>query len=119
MSMYRSRNYRSRWKSSWLWKKLFPPKVDERFCPKCRMPFHEGPFPKELDCFLAENVAVLLYPAGSWRKGEYVVRVGRWKTGSRQFYCSEFIPATELDQLIAAAQMAKQGLPKGLAKTRG
>ena len=119
MSMYRSRNYRSRWRSSRLWKWLFPPRVDERFCSKCHMPFHDGPMPKEVSCYMADNVAVLVFPAGSWRKDEFVLRVGRWKAGGKQFYCSEFIPAADIDNLITAAVMAKQGLPKGLAKTQG
>jgi hypothetical protein len=118
MSMYRSRNYRSRWRSSWPWNRLLPPRVDERFCQKCRMPFHDGPMPKELTSFLADNVAVLVFPAGSWRKEEFVIRVGRWRAGGKQFYCSEFIPAADIDSLIAAAVMAKEGLPACRTRAR-
>ncbi len=119
MSMYRSRNYRSRWRSSWLWTRLFPPRVDERFCTKCRMPFHDGPMPKEVSCFMADNVAVLVFPAGNWRKDEFVLRVGRWKAGGKQFYCSEFIPAADIDSLITAAVMAKKELPACRTRARG
>ncbi len=118
MSMYRSRNYRSRWKSNWLWNWLNPPRVDERFCSKCRMPFHDGPMPKEALSFTVDNVAVLVFPAGGWRKEEFVIRVGRWKAGGKQFYCSEFIPADDIDSLIAAAVKAKEELPSHRTRAR-
>ena len=110
MSMYRSHNQQKRWRRKWPWKVLFPLRVDERFCPECRLPFHEGPLPKEAQRFDVRNVAAFVFPAGSWRKDEYVIRVGRWKAGGKQFYSSEFIPASDLDDLLAVVQMAKEEL---------
>lgn len=108
MSMYRSRNQRKRWRMKWPWNRLFPLRVDERFCPQCRMPFHEGPLPQEVDRCFVDNVAAFVFPAGSFRRGEYVVRVGRWRAGGKQFYCSEFIPAGDIDNVLAVVELAKE-----------
>ena len=108
MSMYRSRNQRKRWMLKWPWKHFFPLRVDERFCPECKLPFHEGPLPKELACCSVDNIAAFIFPAGGFRRGEYVVRVGRWKTGGKQFYCSEFIPASDIDNVLAVVELAKE-----------
>lgn len=110
MSMYRSRNQQKRWRRKWPWKVLFPLRVDERFCPECRMPYHEGPLPKEAHRFDVRNVAAFVFPAGSFRRDELVVRVGRWKAGGKQFYSSEFIPFSDLDDLLAVLQLAKEEL---------
>lgn len=110
MSMYRSRNQQKRWRRKWPWRVMFPLRVDERFCPECRMPYHEGPLPKEAQRFDVCNVAVFAFPAGSLRRGENVIRVGRWKAGGKQFYASEFIPVAEIDDLLAAIQKAKEEL---------
>lgn len=118
MSMYRSRNQQKRWRLKWPWRVLFPLRVDERFCPECRLPFHEGPLPKETRRFDVRNVAVFVLPAGSWRKDDYVIRVGRWKAGGKQFYASEFIPAADLDDLLAVVQLAKEEL-SAATPTRG
>ena len=74
------------------------------------MPFHEGPLPKEVVRFDVRNVAAFVFPSGGFRKGEYVIRVGRWKSGGKQFYSSEFIPAEDLDDLLAVVAMAKEAI---------
>lgn len=120
MSMYRSRNNRKRWRLKWPWKVLFPLRVDERFCPECRMPFHEGPLPKEAKRFDVNSVALFVFPAGSWRKDDYVIRVGRWKATGRQMYSSEFIPFADIDDLAAVVQLAKEELSlASKSRTRG
>lgn len=110
MSMYRSRNQRKQWRTKWPWRVLFPLKVDDRFCPKCQMPFHEGPLPKEVNRISEGNVTALVFRAGTFRRDEYVIRIGRWKAGGKQFYCSEFIPAAEIDDVLAVVELAKHEL---------
>jgi hypothetical protein len=84
------------------------------------MPFHEGPLPKELDRLFANNVAALVFPAGSWKKDEVVIRVGRWRPGGQQFYCSEYIPASDLESLLNVVQQAHEKYaPECKASARG
>ena len=98
--MYRIHHGRKRWRTNWPWRWLYPLKIDERFCRKCGLPFHNGPLPKEVKRFTVENVGALLFPAGSWARGsKLVIRFGRWKQGSRDFCFSEYIPSDELDDL--------------------
>ena len=115
--MYRVRNNRKRWRTKWPWKVLFPLKIDERFCRECGLPFHEGPLPKPLGQYYVHNVNALVFPAGGFRQGEYVLRFGRWRPGGKQYYCSEYIPESELDDLLAVAQHARDQL-SALRNTR-
>jgi len=98
--MYRIRQQRKRWRTKWPWKRLFPLRVDERYCRDCGFAFHEGPLPKEVAHFESGSVSALVFPAGGFRRNEYLVRFGRVKSGSRQLYLSEFIPAQERDDLF-------------------
>lgn len=118
MGIYRSRNQRKRWRLKWPWRVLFPLRVDERFCSECRLPFQEGPLPKEAHRFDVSNVTAFLFPAGSWRKEDYVIRVGRWKAGGKQFYASEFIPAAEIDDLLTVVRLAKESLSTAAPTSR-
>ena len=111
MSMYRVRNNHKRWRLRWPWKRVFPLRVDSRFCPECELPHHDGPLPKELERFFVGNIAVLVFPGGSFLKDEVVLRVARYKAGGKQFYFSEFIPASDLDDLLTVIEMAKEKLP--------
>src|SRR3972149_7727255 len=104
--MFRVRNNHKRWRMKWPWRWLFPLKVDERFCRECGMPFHEGSLPKELGRYRDQNVEGLLFPAGGFRSGEFVVRFGRWK-GGQKFYLSEFIPENELESLLEVVKQAR------------
>ena len=106
--MYRVRNNQKRWRLKWPWRLFFPLKVDERFCRECGMPFHEGPLPKEVNRYRDGNVEGLLYPAGGFRRGEFVVRVGRWKVGGQKFFLSDFIPEEELDSLLRVVNQARE-----------
>jgi hypothetical protein len=108
MSMYRSRNQQKRWQRKRPWKYFISPRVDERFCPECRMPYHEGPLPKEVAQFNSDSVTVFIFPAGGWRKGEYVIRLGRWKAGRKQLFASEFIPDQEIPQLLEVVELARK-----------
>ena len=106
--MFRVRNNQKRWRLKWPWRRLWPLKVDERFCRECGMPFHEGPLPQEVNRYRDGNVEGLLFPAGGFRRGEFVVRVGRWKAGGQKFFLSEFIPEEELDSLLDVVQQARE-----------
>lgn len=117
MSMYRSRNQRKRWRTKWPWKSIFPLRVDERYCPECKMPYHEGPLPKEVTRYFVGNVVAFVLPGGAFRRNEYVIRIGRWKSGGKQFYCSEFIPASEMDDVLAVVELAKEKIT-ALSQTR-
>jgi hypothetical protein len=108
MSMYRSRKQQKRWRRKWPWKQLFPLRLDERFCPECKMPYHEGPLPQEVVRCNRGNATAFVFPAGSFRRDEYAIRIGRWKPGGKQFYASEFIPAAEIDDVLAVVELAKE-----------
>lgn len=106
-SMFRVRHNRKRWRLKWPWRHLFPLKVDERFCRECGMPFHEGPLPKEVMRYRDGYIEGLVFPAGSFRRGEFVLRLGRWKGGGQKFFLSEFIPQDELDSLLTVVTQAR------------
>ena len=74
------------------------------------MPYHEGPLPKEARRFDVRSVAAFVFPSGGFRRDEYVIRLGRWKAGGKQFYSSEFIPFADIDDALAVLQMAKEEL---------
>jgi hypothetical protein len=119
MSMYRSRNQRKRWRLKWPWRLIFPLRIDERYCRECGFPFHEGPLPQEIKRCFEDNVVGIIFPAGGWRKGEYVIRVGRWKAGGKQFYCSEFIPAADIDNVVAVVEQVKEEISRLQRKSGG
>jgi hypothetical protein len=100
--MNRVKHHRKRWRMRWPWRWLFPLRIDERFCPECGFPFHEGPMPKELKRFDSHSITALVFPAGGFRRNEYVVKFGRWKAGRGNLYLSEFIPTQDLDDLLKA-----------------
>lgn len=108
--MYRVRRNFDHWKSRWPWRWFFLIQVNERFCRKCGMPFQDGPMPKELASFTVGDIGVLIYPAGGFRKREYVVRLGRWKASSGRFYMSEFIPTENLNDLSKAIEKLRTSL---------
>ncbi|MDA1013848.1 MAG: hypothetical protein O3A00_05265 [Planctomycetota bacterium] len=87
----------------WLGKKLFPPKVDERLCKKCGLPYQNGPLPKHVKDFISGNVCALVYPGSGWNR--MTVKVGRWRADGR-FYLSENFPPEELKDLVKAVAAA-------------
>ena len=107
-AMYRVRNQWNRWRNRWPWKRLFPPTVDERFCPKCGLPFQNGPQPKETKQFISGSVAALVLPTGNWGRGKYAVRFGKWKAHSRQLYFSDYFSTDDLDDLNWVAAQAHE-----------
>ena len=100
------------WKTQWPWRLFFLPKVNERFCPKCSMPFQDGAMPAPLDTFDKGNIAGRVYPSGGYRKNEVVIRVGRLRAGRDSFYLSEFIPLEDLNDLIDVASTLRTRLTK-------
>ena len=102
MSMYRIRHGKKRWRTRWPWRWLYPLKIDERFCSRCGLPYHNGPLPQEVKRFTRGNVGAFIFPAGSWGRGaKYVIRVGRWKSAGRDFSFSEYIPSEDMRDLAA------------------
>ena len=83
--MYRVRYGRKTWRTRWPWSWLYPLTIDERFCRKCGLPYHNGPLPKEVTQFISGNVAAFIFPAGNWNGRAYVARFGRWKSQARDF----------------------------------
>ena len=118
MSMYRSRNQRKRWRLKWPWKHIFPLRIDERYCRECGMAFHEGPLPPEIKRCFVDNVVAMIFSAGGWRSGEYDIRVGRWRVGGRKYYCSEYIPAAEIDKVLAVVRMVRDEISLLQGKSR-
>ncbi len=109
--MYRVRRHFG-WKTRWPWKLFFFPKVNERFCPKCSMPFQDGTMPAPLATFDKGNITGCVYPSGGYRKNEVVIRVGRLRAGRDSFYLSEFIPLEDLNDLIDVASTLRTRLTK-------
>ena len=105
--MYRVRYGRKKWRTRWPWTRLFPLRVDDRFCPKCGLPYHNGPLPKEVTQFTEGNVGACIYPSGTFRRRSFAVKFGRWRSGSRELYLSDFIDAEELDDLFEVAALAR------------
>lgn len=106
--MYRVRYGRKQWRTRWPWRWLFPLTVDDRFCRTCGLPYHNGPIPREVKQFTAGNVGAVIYPGGNFGRGSLSVKFGRWKSGSRDLYLSEFIAADELDDLLFVAAQARR-----------
>ena len=104
--MYRVRYGRKRWRTRWPWKWLFPLTVDERFCPECRLPYQNGPHPKEKKQFTSGEVAAIVYPAGGWKRGDYCVRFGRWRSHGRDYFLSQYFSEEDLDDLAKVTVQA-------------
>jgi len=51
--------------------------------------------------FIAEkgSIALCVYPAGSFRPKDKVLRLCRWKAGANRLFLSEFIPMEEFDDV--------------------
>lgn len=110
MGMYRSRNSSKRWRLKWPWSWLFPLRIDERFCKGCGLPYHEGPLPKPIHEVMVKSVSALAFPAGSWRAGDYAVRLGRMRSGGKNLFLSEFVPQAEIDDAVTALLMLQEDL---------
>lgn len=87
-----------------------PLRIDDRFCRTCGLSYHEGPLPKPAHEVMVKSISALVFPAGGWRADDYVVRVGRMKSGGKNFYISEFIPRAEIDDAITALMMLQEDL---------
>ena len=82
---------------------MFPPTVDERYCRKCHQPHQSGPHPDEEAQFIHGNSSALVYPAGSWKRKNAVVKFGRWKSHGRDFFLSQYFSEDEVEDLIKVA----------------
>lgn len=110
--MYRVRRDFDRWKQRWPWSWIFRSQVNERFCRKCGLPFQDGPMPKHVQRFQKGNMCALVFPAGGFRKKEFVVRVGRWRASNGRFFCSEYLPTEDLFDALDVLQQAADELAK-------
>jgi hypothetical protein len=108
--MYRVKRNGRPWHTRWPWNKLLPQKVDERFCRECKLPYVNGPLPKEIAQMSSGNVAAILFPGGDWKRERVVLRFGRWKPYSGKFYLSEFIPDDELDDVAQVIVQVREYL---------
>jgi len=84
----------------WPWRWIFPLSLNERFCRTCGFPYHDNPLPKETITLASGQVNVVVYPAGGFRRNEYIVRIGRVKSGGKQVFLSEYIPLSELEDVL-------------------
>jgi len=106
--MYRVRYGRKQWRKRWPWKWLFPLTVDERYCRECGLPYQNGPHPTENRQFRRRDVAALVYPAGGWRRGEFVIRFGRWRSQGRDYFLSQYFSPEDLEDLFPVAAQAHE-----------
>ncbi len=105
--MYRVRNGGKAWRKRWPWSRMFPlRKVDERFCRECRLPYHNGPLPKEVKQFTSGNVSALIYPAGNWGHAAFCVKFGRWKSRADDPYLSPYLALEDIRDLAKVATQA-------------
>ena len=104
--MFRVRNDRRRWRLRRPWKWIFPTKIVERNCRECGFPYNDGPLPDIVASFWTNDVSIQLFPAGSSRRGELVVRVGRWRNSLGKPVLSDWIPENELEDLARSALQA-------------
>ena len=110
--MYRIRRDPRHWRNRWPWSWLIQPKVNERFCPKCGLPFQDGSMPKVIDRFQVGSIGAEVFPAGTFRQKDIVVHFGRWKASSGKFFLSEFVPIDEVADLLAVVQQVQEALIK-------
>ncbi len=113
--MYRVRRNGKPWRNRWPFKKWWPPRIDERFCRECSLPYHHGPVPKEVAQFHHGNVAAVLLPKAGWQE-RCTVRIGRWKPFSGRYYLSEFIPSNELADLEEVIAQVREYLDEDAAR---
>ena len=108
--MYRIRRNYNQWRERWPWRWIFTPKVNERFCRHCGLPFQEGTMPEPIGKYQQGSIGVLVFPAGGFRQKEFVVRFGRWKASGGRFYLSEYVPTDELANLLTVAHKVQNEL---------
>jgi hypothetical protein len=105
--MYRVRQNRKVWRTKWPLRKLFPPKVDERFCKKCRLPHQDGPQPKPVTTLVTGHAGAYAYPSGGWKRGQLVFEFGRFKAFGDSLKLSHFVLEDDLDDLLELVTHAR------------
>jgi hypothetical protein len=107
--MFRVSYGRPRWRFWWPRKRKTPSSLHPRFCNQCGLEFVDGPMPDARKVFTVGNVGAVVYPAGNWRRGDCVLRFGRWKAPFKgKLELSEFVPHDDLDDLIQVAALARE-----------
>jgi len=99
-------------------RKWFPPVIDERNCKKCRLPFQNGPQPESLKQFASGNVGGLLFPAGGWKRGQFAIQIGRWKSVGKEFQLSGFISEDDLKDVARVAAQAHKYIARRKLRSR-
>jgi hypothetical protein len=116
--MFRVRNDRRRWRLRWPWRWLFPIKVVERYCRECGLPYNDGPLPGLEASYRSGNVGAQVFPAGSSCRDELVVRVGRWQRSWGRPFLGDFIPESEMGDLVSVASQARAAYRERTADRR-
>jgi hypothetical protein len=70
--------------------------------------FVDDPMPNPATVITVGHVGAVVYPAGNWRRGDCVVRFGRWKAPFKgRLELSEFVPQEDLNDLLQVAALAR------------
>ena len=106
-----------RWRNRWPFKMWIKPRLDERFCRECSLPYLHGPLPEEIGQFHSGNVAAVLLPKAGWKE-RYTVRIGRWKPSAGRYFLSEFIPSDEVADLELVVAQLREFLDMDAARPK-
>ena len=66
--------------------------------------------PEPVKQFTKNDVGAQIFPAGSFRRGAQVIRVGRWKPFRSSHELGLFIPLDEIEDLVSVIEDAKEHL---------
>ena len=66
--------------------------------------------PEPVKQFTKNDVGAQILPAGSFRRGAQVLRVGRWKPSRGSHELGNFIPLDEIADLVCVIEAAKEHL---------
>ncbi len=117
--MYRVRRNRNLWRTRWPFRKWFPPRIDERFCTGCSLPYLNGSVPEKVREFQSGNVAAILYPSGDYRRERLVIQLGRWKPGAGRWFLSTYISEEEVEDLDEVIVQVREYLAARAKAPRG
>ncbi len=103
--MYRVRNGWKPWRTRWPWNRMFPLRVDERFCRKCQRPDRNGPLLEEDKRYTSGNVVARIYQTKRFGIVSYRVQFSRWISRSGDRFLS---PNLRLEDFHDLAKVATQ-----------
>jgi hypothetical protein len=109
-SMQRIRRNPQYWRARWPWRWFVNRVVNEHRCKCCGQWFQEGDMPEPVKQFTKNDVGAQIFPAGSFRRGAQVLRIGRWKPSRSSHELGLFIPLDEIEDLVCVIENAKEHL---------